>query len=64
MKNYNIFKGYFTKTIFDPDTQRFEQRRVEQEDDDDSLHGIQEAPLALAFMVVGLQRSTKRNQRF
>jgi hypothetical protein len=62
MKNYNLFKGYVTKTAFDADSQKFEERRIEQENYDDSPFKIQEAPLALAFMVVGLQRSAKQNR--
>lgn len=61
MKGFNIFKNYTTKTVFNPDTQSFEERRIEQENFDDSLHVIPEAPLALAFMVVGLQRPAKLN---
>ena len=64
MKNYNSFKNYVTKTVFDPDRQEFEERRIEQENYEDSPLKIQEVPLALAFMVVGLQRSTKHKQRY
>lgn len=64
MKNYNTFKSYVTKTVFNSDSQQFEERRIEQENYDDSPHKIQDAPLALAFMVVGLQRSTKRKQQY
>ena len=63
MKNYNTFKSYVTKTVFDPDKKEFEERRVEQENYDESPLNIQEVPLALAFMVVGLQRPTKHKQR-
>jgi hypothetical protein len=59
MKNYNIFKSYVTKAAFDPDKLQFEERRVEQENYDDSPFKIQEVPLNLAFMVVGLQRHAK-----
>jgi hypothetical protein len=63
MKNYNIFKNYVTQTVFNRDSQEFEERRIEEENYDDSPLGIPEAPLALAFMVVGLQRPTKHKQR-
>ncbi len=63
MKNYNMFKNYVTKTIFDTDSQEFVERRIEQEDFDVSPHRIQEVPLALAFMIVGLQRHTKHKQQ-
>jgi hypothetical protein len=59
MKNFNVFKSYVTKTVFDPYSQEFEERRIEQENYDDSPHTIRETPLALAFMIVGLQRPAK-----
>ncbi len=62
MKNYNTFKGYITKTVFNRDSQEFEERRVDQQDYDDSSLKIQEGPLGLAFMVVGLQRHKKNKQ--
>lgn len=64
MKNYNMFKNYVTKTVFDSDSQEFVERRIEQENYDVSPHRIQEVPLALAFMIVGLQRPAKRIKRY
>jgi hypothetical protein len=69
MKNYHIFRGYFTKTVFDKDTQKFEERCIEHENYDDSPHidsphMIAEAPLDLTFMMVGLQRPAKRIKRY
>lgn len=63
MKGFNIFKNYSTKTVFEPETQQFEERRIEQEDFDASPNAIPEAPLALSFMLVGLQRPAKRKPR-
>ena len=63
MKGFRTFKNYVTKTIFDPDTQTFEERRIDQEDFEETPRNIPQAIGGLSFMLVGLQRPIKTPQR-
>ena len=63
MRGFNIFKNYVTKLEFNSETQNFEERKINPEEFEDQPSMIPEVPLALAFMMVGLQRPAKRGVR-
>jgi hypothetical protein len=66
MKGFNFFKNYPTRTVFNFETNEFEERHIRKDFElcEQPNQLDVQAPLALTYLIFGLKQSAKRSQKF